>query len=71
MNRRFSPDEVDYVICGCASCSHKRGTPVLYDGVVVYVLKDGTAINRFHGENTERELMVNALIRSLPDRRAS
>ena len=49
--------EIDYGVCGCSMC----GIGV-YDGIIVWVLKDGTKVNRFRGEGSYREERVNQFI---------
>lgn len=34
----------------------------IYDGAIVFVLKDGTKVNRFTGEGSNREQWVNRFI---------
>lgn len=34
----------------------------IYDGAVIYLLDDGTLVNRFEGEGSSRELRVQAII---------
>ena len=38
-------DDIDYGVCGCSMCGVG-----IYDGIIVYVLKDGTKVNRFKGK---------------------
>lgn len=49
--------DVDYGIDG--------GWLGIFDGVIVWVMNDGTMINRFEGEGTRREQRVAHYIRGL------
>lgn len=53
------PDDVEYGIDG--------GYEGIYDGVIIWVLKDGRIINRFHGEGSRREARIDALIARMAD----
>lgn len=52
-------DDIDYGVCGCNMCGIG-----IYDGVIVWVLKDGTKVNRFAGEGSRREQRVDDFIAS-------
>lgn len=55
----FTQDELDYGVCGCNMCGVG-----IYDGIIVWVLKDGTKVNRFRGEGSHREQRVQDFIAS-------
>ena len=50
-------DEFDYGVCGCSMCGIG-----IYDGIIVWVKKDGTKVNRFAGEGSHREQRVDQFI---------
>lgn len=49
--------EIDYGVCGCHMCGIG-----ISDGIIVWVLKDGTKVNRFRGEGSRREERVDEFI---------
>lgn len=53
------PDDVEYGIDG--------GYDRIYDGVIIWVLKDGRCINRFRGEGSRREQKIDALIEGMKE----
>lgn len=55
----FGPDDISYGIDG--------GYERIYDGVIVWVLKDGRMINRFRGEGSRRERRIDELIEKESD----
>ena len=48
------PDDVEYGIDG--------GYEGIYDGTIIWVLKDGRIINRFRGDGSRREARIDAVI---------
>ena len=50
-------DQVQYGVCGCNMCGIG-----IYDGIIVWVMKDGTKVNRFAGEGSNREMRVDQFI---------
>lgn len=54
MNDEYGPDDISYGIDG--------GYERIYDGVIVWVLKDGRLINRFRGEGSHREARIDLFI---------
>ena len=50
-------NEVDYGVCGCSMCGIG-----IYDGIIVWVKKDGTKVNRFKGEGSYREQAIDNFI---------
>ena len=57
MKLKIDEAEIDYVVCGCHMCGIG-----IYDGIIVYVLKDGTKVNRFRGEDSRREQRIDQFI---------
>lgn len=54
--------DVDSIICGCIVCM--RGDAI-YDGTIIVRKRDGSLVNRFGGEGTERERKIDAVIATL------
>jgi len=57
MNLKIDEADIDYGVCGCSMCGIG-----IYDGIIVWVLKDGTKVNRFKGEESRREQWVDQFI---------
>ena len=57
MNLRIDENDIDYGVCGCHMCGVG-----IYDGIIVWVLKDGTKVNRFRDEGSRREQRVDQFI---------
>lgn len=50
----YGPNDISYGIDG--------GYHRIYDGVIIWVLKDGRRINRFRGEGSRREQKIDELL---------
>lgn len=50
-------ENIDYGVCGCHMCGIG-----IYDGIIVWVMKDGTRVNRFRGEGSNREQRTDRFI---------
>lgn len=57
MKLSIDKNDIDHVVCGCSMCGIG-----IYDGIIVYVLKDGTRVNRFRGEDSRREQRIDQFI---------
>lgn len=57
MGLKIDEADIDYGVCGCSMCGIG-----IYDGIIVWVLKDGTKVNRFRGEGSRCEQRVDQFI---------
>lgn len=53
----YTREDIEYGIDG--------GFYRIYDGVIIWVLKDGRYVNRFRGDGSRREAKIDELIEEL------